>query len=207
MFPEELYDIISNKNPEELSILLLQIDNQNKELLIKIQVSTVGYDDQEVFSQEYSIKTVNYRSSRVSFENASSLEILTEDPLLWYYSDRQSSLYFNGACQNKEKLYFDLHEIHRSLFQGNLDFEDSLNNIIQFDRLIESQNGLLASGPTKLLKSYGVVLDKHNMNYSIVGDHFPKYWDGEQNITESGNAKVLFIDDSYIIADEFIFIK
>jgi hypothetical protein len=63
----------------------------------------------------------------------------------------------------------------------------------------------LASGPRKLLEKYATVLDRYNIRFSIIGDRVPQYWDGENHSDETGNAKVLFVDNSYIIADEFLF--
>jgi hypothetical protein len=33
----------------------------------------------------------------------------------------------------------------------------------------------------------------------------PDYWNGENRVPEKGNACVMFIGDSYVIADEFHF--
>lgn len=55
------------------------------------------------------------------------------------------------------------------------------------------------------MNMYADVLAKHNMTYSIIGDLVPTFWDGEKHVIETGKAKVLFIDNSYIIADDFDF--
>ena len=206
MLPEKLQNILTNHDPEDIAICILQVDNENPDPSFKIQVSGFGYNDEENYVLEWIIKTVQFRSSRISFDTASSIEISNNDPLLWYYSDKHCSLYFNGSCCDTDKLFIDLYRIHNSIFNGLSNFEDTLNQPNNFDNLIQSKNGLLASGPRKLLDKYATVLDKHNILYSIIGDRVPQYWDGEKHIDETGNAKVLFIGSSYIIADKFVFV-
>ena len=206
MLPEKLQDILTNHDPEDIAISFLQVDNENMEPIFKIQVSGFGYNDEENYVLEWRIKTVQYRSSRISLDAASSIELSNDDPLLWYYSDKQCSIYFKGYCSDTDKLFLDLYRVHNSIFNGLLNFEETLNQPSNFDSLIQSKNGLLANGPRKLLEKYATVLDKHKMQYSIIGDRVPQYWDGEKHIDEIGNATVLFIDSSYIIADKFVFV-
>lgn len=206
MLPEKLQHILKDHDPEDISILILKIDNKEAELNLKIQVSGFGYNDEENYILEWTIKTIQYRSSRVCFDTASSIEISIDEPLLWYYSDKQSSIYFNGSCNDTDKLFLDLYRVHNSIFKGQLNFEDTLNQSYKFDSLLKSNNGLLASGPRKLLEEYATVLNRHNIKYSIIGDIVPQYWNGQKNNEEIGNAKVLLIDNSYIIADKFVFV-
>lgn len=206
MLPEKLQTILTEYDPEDIAISILQVDNENPDPSFKIQVSGFGYNDDENYVLEWIIKTVQFRSSRISFDPASSIEISNDDPLLWYYSDKQCSIYFNGSCNDTDKLFLDLYRVHNSIFNGQLNFEETLNQPYNFDSLIQSKNGLLASGPKKLLEKYAPALSRHNIQYSIIGDRVPQYWDGQKHNDETGNAKVLFIDNSYIIADDFVFV-
>ena len=206
MLPIKLQNILTEHDPEDIAISILQVDNENPDPSFKIQVSGFGYNDEENYVLEWIIKTVQFRSSRISFDPASSIEILNDDPILWSYSDKQCSLYFNGSCSDTDKLFLELYRVHNSIFNGLLNFEDTLNQPYDFESLIQSKNGLLANGPRKLLEKYATVLDRHNIKYSIIGDRVPQYWDGEKHNDETGNAKVLFIDNSYIVADKFVFI-
>jgi hypothetical protein len=206
VLPEKLQDILTNHDPEDIAISILQVDNDNPDPSFKIQVSGFGYNDEENYILEWIIKTVQFRSCRISFDPASSIEISNDNPLLWYHSDKQCSIYFDGSCGDTDKLFLELYRVHNSVFNGLLNFEETLNQPFNFDRLIQAKNGLLASGPRKLLEKYATVLDRYNIRHSIIGDQVPQYWDGGKHNDETGNAKVLFIDNSYIIADEFIFV-
>ena len=134
------------------------------------------------------------------------MEISHTHPVLWEFSDKQSEIYFKGHCDDVDKLFSNLYKLHTSLFGNLLPIENTLNNMYDFNKLIEAENGLLAKGPQKLMNLYGNILEQHNLTYSRIGDKVPTYWDGEKHVTETGNAKVLFIDDSYVIADDFQFI-
>jgi hypothetical protein len=205
VIPKKLQDILTNHDPEDIAISFLQINNENAEPSFKIQVSGFGYNDEESYVFEWTINTVQYRSSRISLELASSIEISNDATLLWYYSDKQCSMYFNGYCSDTDNLFLALYRVHNNIFEGLLNFENTLNQPSNFDRLIQSKNGLLASGPRKLLEQYATVLNTYNINYSIIGDRVPLYWDGEKHLEEIGNAHILFIGNSYIIADKFVF--
>lgn len=206
MLPKKLQNILANHDPEDIAISFLKVDNENEEPTFKIQVSGYGYNGEENYVLEWTIKTVQYRSSRIFLDPASSIKISNDDPLLWYYSDKQCSIYFKGSCTNIDQLFLDLYRLHNSIFKGRLKFEETLNQPYNFGSLIKSTNGLLASGPRKLLEKYATVLERYDIQYSIIGDRVPQYWDGRKLNEETGNAKVLFIDNSYIIADRFVFV-
>ena len=119
--------------------------------------------------------------------------------------DKQSQLYFRGACSDSDKLFLDLYRVHNSIFGGLLNFETTINQAYNFGNLMKSRNALLASGPRQLMDEYRVVLERHKLECSIIGDRIPTYWDGENHVLENGSAKVLFIDNGYMIADAFEF--
>ncbi|MEX6690183.1 hypothetical protein QTN47_21920 [Danxiaibacter flavus] len=206
MLPEKLQDILTNHDPEDIAISFLRVDYENENPSFRIQVSGLGYNDEKNYFFEWKINTVQYRSSKIYLDTASSIEISNDNPLLWYYSDKQCSMYFKGDCSDSDKLFLDLYRIHNSIFNGQLNFEDSLNQPYNFYNLIQSKNGLLAKGPRKLLEEYATILKRHNIGYTIIGDRIPQYWDGQNHKEEIGTAKILFIDNSYIIADEFNFV-
>ncbi|MVN23524.1 hypothetical protein GO621_18550 [Mucilaginibacter sp. HMF7410] len=206
MLPKILKDILENYDPEDLDIVIKKVDYQASNPKLDIQVSVHGYHEQDNFVQRWNIETIQYRQSKFSLDYSSSLEISNDHPILWQFSDYQSSIYFSGNCSDPNLMFIDLYKLHKSLFEGLISFEETLNQGNDFCNFISnSTSGLLANGPKKLLVKYGEILKKYNLNYTIIGDRIPTYWNGEKHETEVGNAKVLFIDSSYIVADEFLF--
>ena len=206
MIPNKLKKVINN-DPEDIEIFIKKVNFENQELKVNIIVSGYDYEKQNDFTEEWEIETKNYRTSKISFNFSSNIEILTEHSLLWEFVDKHSELYFNGTTNQYEKLFTDLYKVHYSSFQEYASFQDTINKLQEFGELIQSGNGLLAKGPNKLLENYGKILTKHNIKYSIIGNNTPIFWNGNEAVGEDGLAKLLFIDDSYIIADEFMFIE
>lgn len=206
MLPNKLIEILNTHDPEDIAISITKIDFKTTNLNLGIKVSGFGYNDEENYEYRWTISVTQYRTSKISFDFASSIAINDTHPLLWQYSDKQSEIYFNGNCSDTDKLFLDLYKMHNSYFEGLLNFEDTINQSANFDQLLKSKNGLLATGPNKLMIKYADVLSKHNIAHSIIGDRVPTFWDGEKHVLETGNAKILFIDNSYIIADDFNFV-
>ncbi len=207
MIPKSLTDILDKYDSDDFDIMITKVDFESSDLSFDIQVSIPRYNDEEEIIRNWTIETKQYRESKISFDFSSTLQISADHPLLWRFSDIQSSLYFSGDCSEKEKLFFDLYHVHQSLFEDLISFRSSLNSSTNFEKLITSGNGLLSVGPNKLLAEYSKILEKHNLKHSIIGDRNPTYWNGEMHVPESGNAKILFIDDSYIVADQFDFVE
>ncbi len=206
VIPKDLSAILENNDPEDFDIVITKVDNETSNPELGIQFCVKIHNNEDNFVRRWAIATKQYRKSRFSFDFASSLQISQDHPILWQFSDKHSDVYFRGHCHDADKLYLDLYKIHRALFEDLLPFEDTLTSVIDFNKLMTLPYGLLASGPQKLMKQYADILEQHNLSCSMIGDRTPTYWDGEKHATETGNAKVLFIDDSYIIAEEFHFL-
>ena len=202
MLPKKLSDILDNYDPEDLDIIISKVDYDNTNSKFDFQLSIISWTE-EKFDHAWFVKTKQYRKSKILFDRASTLQIAKEHPVLWEFSDIQSEIYFNGQCNNIDQLYLGLCKVHKALFKDLTAFDETINGI-DFYQLMSASNGLLAKGPKKLLVQYGEVLEQNGIKYSIIGDSMPTYWNG-QHLPEVGNAKALFIDNSYIIADEFQF--
>jgi hypothetical protein len=207
VLPKILTDILNEHDPEDIAISVTKINYETNNLSFTIKVSGFGYNDEENYEHYWTVNVVQYRTSKISLDFASSISIRDTHPLLWQFSDKQSELYFNGNCNDADKLFLDLYRTHTACFEGLTDFEDTINQLENFNQLIDSKNGLLATGPNKLMVLYADILTKHDMTYSIIGDMVPTFWDGEKHVLENGKAKVLFIDNSYIISDDFDFVS
>jgi hypothetical protein len=205
VLPKRLTDILNDHDPGDIAISITKIDFETNNLNFVIKISGFGYNDEDNYEYRWTVNTVHYRTSKFSLDFACSIYITDTHPLLWQFSDKQSELYFNGICSDADRLFLDLYKAHNACFEGLIDFEETINQPDNFEPLLKSRNGLLASGPNKLMNMYADVLSKHNMSSSIIGDRVPTFWDGEKHVLETGKAKVLFIDNSYIVADDFEF--
>jgi hypothetical protein len=204
--PKDLINILENNDPEDISIVITKINFETSSPNFDIKVTVQGYNNDDNVVRQWTIKTVQYRKSKISLEFASTLELNQNHPILWQFSNTHAEIYVSGHCSEPDKLFVSLYKIHKILFEDLIPFSDSIRDAIDFNWLTNSPNGLLAQGPKKLMTEYANILGQHNLEFSIVGERVPTYWDGEKHVTETGNAQVLFIDNSYIIADEFQFL-
>jgi hypothetical protein len=202
MLPNDLIELLEKNDPEDINIVFTKIDHEKSNPTFEIRLST--QDDGSTIIRHWTIKTEQFRKSRISSDYASSIEIYHDHPILWQFSDIQSQVYFNGTCSDPDKLFVDLYKTHRLLFGDFISFDDTIHRSSDFNKILKYTNGLFATGPRKVISEYANLLGKYNLTYSIIGDRLPTYWDNEKHVTETGSAKVLFIDSSYIIADEFI---
>lgn len=205
MIPSDLAVILEESDAEDITISILHTDFENREARFKILVTGYSYEEEENFKYEWIIETVNYRTSKIMFDCSFNMEITTDHALLWQFSDKQSELYFNGFTDFTQNLYFDLYQTHYNCFENLEDFQQTIHNPRNFDRLRRPSSGLLARGPNKLMQLYGAILKGYGINYSIIGERLPTFWNGYGTEEEEGKAKVLFMAGSYIIADDFLF--
>lgn len=205
MIPADLADILEKTDEEDITVSILHADFQNKDARFKILVSGHSYEEEEFFQYEWTIETVNYRTSKIMFDRDFHMKIMTDDALLWRFSDIQSELYFNGYTDFTQNLFFELYQAHYNCYENLEDFQETIYSPGNFERLRQPSAGLMAKGPNKLMKLYGQILKGYGINFSIVGERMPTFWNGSRAVDEDGKVKVLFIAGAYIIADEFIF--
>ena len=108
MLPQKLQEILNDHDPEDISISILKIVFEGQDTTFQIRVSGDGYNDESNYIYEWTVNTVRFRTSRLSFNLASQIVLVDNHPLLWQYSDKQSQLYFRGACSDSDKLFLDL---------------------------------------------------------------------------------------------------
>lgn len=206
MLPKEIAEILENHDPKELHIVFNKIEYEASNPTFDIQISAISYNDEDNLVRNWVIETLQYRTCNLSLDFATTIEIYDSHPLLWQFSDIQSSMYFSGSCSNPDKLLLELYRTHKSLVGNFLQFEEVMHRTGEFEVAMKSTSGLFAMGPKRLLEAYAACLENYNLKYTIIGDRVPTFWNGEQHVQENGAAKILFIDNSYIIADSFKFI-
>lgn len=208
MLPVELTKIFEEYDYEDLKLCITKVEYDTDIFIVSVEIKSAGIADQNALDEKWVLSAVGHRSSRISFDYAANINMKEEHPLLWKYTDVQCELYFNGQCQDPANLFVDIYKIHYELFRSHIPFGTFLNSN-HLTRLFQASNGLLASGPKKLLTIYADCLRQHGLDFSIIGERAPIYWNGEAFIPESPTFKILFMSetDTYIIAEEFLFLR
>jgi len=55
------------------------------------------------------------------------------------------------------------------------------------------------------MEKYSECLKQNGLDYTIIGERPAKYWDRNQFILENQDLKILFLGDTWIIAENFSF--
>ena len=204
MVPEELDDIFSRFSEHYLYIYIKKVEHDTTDFIIDI-TAEVRHNTEPIF-QKWTITAKNHRRNRIFFESASSISIAADHPLLWQFTDIQCQLYFSGECRDVPKLFYDLYHVHQDVF-GRYDCFDMEAAEETYKKPFQYTSGYLTQGPKTLMEMYGECLRQNGMDYSAIEDRQPTYWDGQQYVPELKDLEILFIGDTYVIAEDFLFEK
>jgi hypothetical protein len=206
VLPKELEDIFDEYEEDDFSLYVTRAE-YGKEFKLDFHLQVQDINDKGEISQMWTVETVGYRKCQVSFGFADFLKIFSDSPLLWEFSDNHGELYFTGQIKDSAKLFVDLYKTHKELFGDyqKLDLQFSENILCSGN--VRFSNGLIAKGPRNLLEHYAKCLIQNGLNFSIIGEWRPTIDDGFKHVPESHNLYVLFLGNTYIIANKFLFTK
>lgn len=205
LLPLELLSLEA-KHGANIRYSIDQIHFNAEQPLIHLTVSVDPYSSEEQL-QQWQLEIIGYVYSQLSSGPYHTLNCETEHPLLWPYNDVSCQLYFTGQITEPAALFVALYKVHHDFFGRYIPFEDFLNAACPLTELLKTTSGLLATGPKPLMLNYAACLLRHNATYSIIGERMPDYWDGEKHRNDPRSLKILFMNDSYIIAEQFDFFR
>lgn len=209
MLPKELEDIFSKNeyDDDDISLYITKVEDSNDVFTVDFEIKAICFDESGKLFQKWTIQVLGYVKSRISLDAASLIEIRDDHPLLWEFTDLQCQLYYVGECKDTPKLFYELYLQHKKIFGRhqcfNISFGEEYNNFKAF----QYSSGLLTKGSKKLMEKYGECLMLNGLDYTIIGERAPMYWDGEKHVLEDRDIKVLLLGDSYIIAMGFSFLR
>ncbi len=208
MIPEALAKIFEEYDYEDMELYIKKVDFYSDIFAFNIEIKADETGYQASLGEEWIVNVTGQKENRISFDLAADINIKEDHPLLWKYIDIQCELYFRGFCAEPGKVFLDMYQKHYSLFRKYIPFETYLNSN-DFNSLFKTAGGLLARGPKKLLLKYAESLIAHGLDFSIIGERAPTYWDGNSFVPENRDLKVLFMSETstYVIGQSFDFIK
>ena len=205
VLPKELEDIFEEYTEDDYSLYVTKAEYFTDKFLLDFSLDVQDINDKGSIYQEWTIQADRQRKTHISFDFAPFIEFKEEHPLLWEFTDIQCQLYFNGQCNDFQKLFYDLYQTHKQLFGQYLCFSIPFAEETSYLKPFQYTNGLLTKGPKKLMEKYGECLKKNGLTCNFIGERQPMYWDGNQYIPETKDLKIMFIGNTYIIAEEFSF--
>jgi hypothetical protein len=206
LLPVTLTNLSEKYLYEDLDLCITNVLMNDQVFNVELSVRTAKHYWGEPLDQRWQIEVIGHRQNNVSFDYGESIEILTDHPVLWKYSDFQAELYFSGVCEHPDRLFYQMYQVHYALYQGLVPFEAFLNTN-DFGRFFQLPGGLLAKGPRKLLQAYAPFLEEAGLKWSITNERKASYWDGASHQPERDDLQILRIDQTttYIVAEGFNF--
>ncbi len=154
----------------------------------------------------WEIKITNCRDHRVQTDWFERFEIYDAHPQLLQYTENATELYFSNKAIDTNKLLVELYNQHVIHCGINIPIEKFLNHNDLYDAC-NADFGLFAKGPISIMDKYQQVLEANGVVCNLRGNFEPKFWDGEKDIPEITNLKLLKMGNSYVIGEDFIFKK
>ena len=207
MLPEELQNIFNEFDEDYFSLYVTRASDSTDKFIIDFILTVQDINERGGMSQKWTIEATGHIRNSLSFDFAPFMEIKSDHPLLWEYTDIQCQLYFTGKCEDLPRLFYDLYVTHKKLFGRyecfNIDIWEEKSH---FKRFMYT-NGLLTQGPKKLMDMYGHCLEQNGLGFTIIGKRPGEYWDGKESASQDAGLKILLLGESYIIAKDFTFLK
>ena len=207
MLPKKINDIFKEYAEDEYNLHVIRTDYSATIFSIDLALDIQDINDKGAISQEWKIEITGHVKNQISFDSFSLIEIKKTHPLLWEFTDTQCQLYFSGLCKDPTKLFFDLYLTHKRLFGAHQCFNVSFGEDTSYFKLFQYSNGLLTQGSKKLMEIYADCLKRNGLDFTIIGERSPSYWNGEQFIAEDQDLRILFLGETYIIAKDFSFVQ
>ena len=206
MIPPALSQFIEAYDYEDLDLCINHANFDVTGFWVDLALRTVNQAEGDDRSATWRVEAKGHRENRITFDYGENIRIEHDHPLLWKYNDLQCDLYFDGTCRDPTRLFYQLYQLHYSLYGTVIPIERFLN-MNDFERFFQMNGGLVARGPKKLLTRYAQCLEAAGVGWSIPGQRKAFYWDGHENRQEKGNLKIFLLGqtDTYIIAEDFEF--
>lgn len=206
MLPLELLSL-AEEYEDDISYHIAGSDRINNGIVLKLVVVIDDTYREVNLTQHWQLTITGYITGTISVDHCVNLHCNNIHPLLWPYTDTQCELYFNGVIKDASSLFYDLFLVHKRAFGSYLPLETFLNRNTDFHKLMLASSGLLAKGPKELLMEYASCLLRHQLAYTIIGEHSPGYLDGNAVGKTGKSLEILFMDDHYVIAERFDFVE
>jgi hypothetical protein len=208
VIPSELKELLDEyAGDSDTAIYIEKAEMVEEELLFTFSFSYPEIGDQEPIYQTWQSSTVRYKTSNIKFEIEDELKLYLDHPLLWDFQDYQADLYYKGEVKDLGKLFYDLYKVHTQLYEGFKEFAFPFSEESQYFTPFKYSNGLLISGAKKSLLQYGEVLSSNGLDFYLLNEKDPTFWNGSMFEPEASDLKLLQLGRSFVIAQDFSFMR
>ena len=199
---ENLLDIAEGIDFEDYgSLRLTKVESNGDSLRLSLHITADEYPNRH---QNWQVLCSAVKEQSLSLGEHYGLEFFDDHVLLWPHSARRTSTSFYGKTESPLAVVGALYQRHKELVGEWHPFHRFLNPDVGLSELISGGFGMLAEGPEPLVLAYEDVMRAHGFSASHLDPTKPVYGGGTERIGQNAPAYVLILDDSYVVAEQFV---
>jgi hypothetical protein len=182
-------------------LLAAQMGGSPNELQLIVQ--TAEYDASVEGLRErtrYVIRALGVREHKLSLGVFGLLQFSDDHPLLYHHNTPKAGVFFRGKVDNVAEVVLDISQAHASTFGPWRFLADDINRAAPLVDLLASGGGLLGEVPKPLAERYARVLEHHHVEHKLIEE---TSFEAADEHGRPKLAKLLLIDDGYIVALDF----
>ena len=199
----DLLRIIASIDYEDYgSLQLIEVEQRGGNLSLVVDVTA---DEEPSLPRNIRIICHSSRESNISPNRYYDLRVTEDHVLLWHYARPHILMSFYGKVEDPLSVVGALYERHFEMVEGWIPFHEYLNSGLPLAELIRGTFGMLADGPDQLVLAYEAVMQRFGFttshHESSPADQMR--WNGETWVQDSSPLSIMFLDESYVIAEAF----
>jgi len=184
--------------------LLAQIGGAPNELQLIVETAVYDPAVEGLRAQSnYIIRALGVHEHRLHLGVFGRLAFLDDHPLLYHLNTPRTAVHFTGKPAQLDTLVLDISQAYVSTFgpwRNVATMGEDLNITVPLTELLGGGFGLLGTMPKPLAERMARVLAHHGMTASLSED---TSFEEKDEHGRSRAAKLLLIDDAYILAFDF----
>ena len=157
---------IQTGDDDDIAIRIESVANAGMGLELRLEVATVGFGVEES-TRSFHIRCEELLEYSIKSRVATSLELTSDHPLLWQFTQDSTSAFFSGKPADAYAAVGALYEAHQNAVGDWFGLENYLNGSFIPRELLSGGYGLLAQGPVSLLAAYKDALRPHGIEVEI----------------------------------------
>ena len=183
------------------SLRLTAVESDNDSLRLSLHITADEYPD---IDENWQVLCSAVKEQSLSLGDHYGLEFFDDHVLLWPHTARRTLTSFYGKTDSPLAVVGALYQRHKELVGQWIPFHRFLNCSVELPELISGGFGMLAEGPEPLVLAYEDVMRAHGFSASHLDPTKPVYGGGKERFSQKTPAVVLILDDSYVVAEQFI---
>ena len=183
------------------SLRITRVEADGDALRLSLHITDDEYRD---IPPNWEVLCSMVREQSLSLGDHYGLELFDDHVLLWPHLALRTSTSFYGKVENPLTVIGALYQRHKELVGEWFPLHRFLNSNIGLPELISGGFGQLAQGPEPLVLAYEEVMRSQGFSTSHLDPTKPVYWGGNEWVGQKAPAFVLILDDSYVVAEQFV---